>query len=302
MHKLKETILKAVDGKFLQGDSFRMRHDFDGDKVCTSKDKAPAMTVTRISNGWVYHCHRCHTSGHIGDVGLNPVQTRARMDTLKNIPVNKVTENVTLPLDFEQMTGLDHCPVPYDAYHWFWKYSITNEEVVKFNCGWSARYNRVIIPLYEYADWGEEKCDRKLVGWVGREVECQSKEERTRKGIVKYLTRAKKGGRRFFTAPGEADKVVIVEDAISAIKVNLATGYTAIALLNTSVSTDMMRTLRGKTSYLWLDGDMLANSVQTVNRMRTLGLNAKHVHTPKDPKDYNSLFIRETINVKKTVS
>jgi hypothetical protein len=46
---------------------------------------------------------------------------------------------------------------------------------------------------------------------------------------------------------------------------------------------------------------MLANSVKTVNRMRTLGLNAKHVHTPKDPKIYNSLAIRETIRVKKTV-
>jgi hypothetical protein len=302
MHRLKEIILKAVEGRFLQGDSFRLRHDYklDGD-VCTKKGEPPAMTVTRVSNGWVFCCHRCHASGVIGDASMNPTQTRARMDALKSIPINKIVENVTLPFDFEPMTGLDHCPVPYTAYHWFWKYCLNNDEIVKFNCGWSERYNRVIIPLYEYADWGEGEYARKLVGWVGREVECESKEERKRKGIVKYLTRAKKGERRFFTAPGDESKVVIVEDAISAMKVNLAMSYTTIALLNTHVSTDMMRTLRGKTIYLWLDGDMLANSVQTVNRMRTLGLNAKHVHTTKDPKEYNSVYIREQINMKKGV-
>jgi hypothetical protein len=233
---------------------------------------------------------------------MNPTQTRARIDAAHRVPINKVTENVTLPFDFEPMTGLDHCPVPYEAYHWFWKYSLTNDDIMKYNCGWSERYKRVIVPLYEYADWGDGEKARKLVGWVGREIECKTKEERKEKGIVKYLTRAKKGDRRFFLAPGGETTIVIVEDAISAMKVNTATGYTTMALLNTHVSTDLMRTLRGKTIYLWLDGDMLANSVATVDRMRTLGLNAKHIHTPKDPKEYNSLFIKEQIRAKKTVS
>jgi hypothetical protein len=296
LNGLERVILNAVEGRFSKGDSFRMRHAKDGDKICTPKDKDPAMTVTRISNGWVYHCHRCHTSGHIDDAALNPIQTRKRVDAVNDTRINSVTENVTLPFDFMPMTEEENCPVPYTAWHWFWKYSLTDQDIAKFNCGWSERYNRVIIPLYEYI-YSVGDVARKLVGWVGREIECQSKEERKRRGVVKYLTRAKKGKRRFFVAPGE-DTVVIVEDAISAMKVNLATGFTTIALLNTFVNNDLMRTLRGKVIYLWLDGDMLANSVQTVQRMRTLGLDAKHIHTPKDPKEYNSLFIRETIREK----
>lgn len=298
-NSVQKTILKAVDGKFLQGDSFKMRHTGEGDKVCTPKDKDPAMTVTRMSNGWVYFCHRCHIQGFIKDDNLNPTQTRARIDALKKINISKVTENVTLPLDFEPMTGLDHCPVPYNAYHWFWRYSLTNDDIIKYNCGWSERYNRVIVPLYEYAHMGDEMA-RKLVGWVGRELECQTKEERKQKKVSKYLTRAKKGKRRFFVAPGEIDKVVIVEDAISAMKVNTVTDFTTVALLNTDVSNELMSWLRGKVIYLWLDGDMLAHSVKTVNRMRTLGLDTKHIHTTKDPKEYNSLFIDSTIRDKET--
>jgi len=81
MSAISQTILDAVDGKFLQGDSFRMRHRFkaNGDE-CTSLDKDPAMTVTRTSVGWIYHCHRCHMSGAVSTKNLNPIQTRARVD------------------------------------------------------------------------------------------------------------------------------------------------------------------------------------------------------------------------------
>jgi len=296
---LNEAVCEAISGgAFTHGDSFRICHTemVDG-KVCTPSSEPPAMTVTRISGGWVFHCHRCHTSGAIYDDRLNPTQTKARVDALKNPVHHKVLADITLPVDFVPMTGGEDCSVPYHAWHWFWKYNLTNDEIAKFYCGWSENYNRVIVPLYEYAYLGEDIA-KKLVGWVGREVECTSKEERKRKGITKYLTRAKKGQRRYFVAPGREDKVVICEDAISAMKVNLATGYMGIALLNTSVNTDLIRWLRGRTIYLWLDGDMLANSVKTVARMRSLGLDTRNIHTPKDPKCYNSLFIREQIRDK----
>lgn len=287
-------ILKAAEGKFNLGESFRLRHE-----ACTDKTKDPAMTVTRATNGWAYYCHRCGLGGMVWDESLNPDQTKARINALHAKP-NKVTEHVTLPMDFEPMIEAGtfdfrgECPVPYEAWHWFWKYSMLSEDIVKYNCGWSNNYKRVIIPLYEYARLGDELA-RKLVGWVGREVKYNTKEERNAAGVSKYMTRARKGKRRYFVAPGEEGTVVITEDCISAMRVNIATGYTATALLNTSVSNDMMSWLRGKIAYLWLDGDMLASSMKQVQRMRGLGLKAKHIHTPKDPKEYNSLAIRATL-------
>jgi len=300
MSAINDMVREAINGEgvFSPGDNFRICHtEIVNDKICTPSSEPPAMTVTRTSNGWIYHCHRCHTSGAIYDSGLDPAQTKARVKALKNSSRNRMTANITLPVDFIPMLGDDACPVPYQAWHWFWQYDLTKDEIVKFNCGWSDNYNRVIVPLYEYAHLGDGVA-KELVGWIGREGECRSKEERKTKGIPKYLTRAKKGQRRYFVAPGDESKVAICEDAISAMKINLATGYTVIALLNTSVNTDLMRWLRGKTVYLWLDGDMLANSVQTVTRMQSLGLYARNIHTPKDPKCYDSLFIREQIREK----
>jgi hypothetical protein len=287
---INKVILDAVDSRMLQGDTFKIRHD-----ECTPPEKDPAMSVTRVSNGWIYHCHRCHKSGIVNSESLDPSATRARVNAVKAGPKNRITTNIVLPMDFEPMTDSDSSPVPYEAWHWFWKYGLTSADIEKYNCGWSANYKRVIIPLYEYAYVGDELA-HKLVGWIGREVQCATKEERRSKGIIKYITQSKKGRRRYFQAPGEMGKVVICEDAISAMNINLALGYTVIALLNTAVSNDLLRWCRGKKVYLWLDGDMLAHSVNTVNRMRSLGLDAKNIHTPKDPKEYNSLFIKEQIH------
>ena len=294
-----DIILEAVEGRYAQGDSFRIRHTEEvNGSVCTTKDKPPAMTVTRTAYGWVYHCHRCHTSGCATDSNTSPTNTKERLKAIKNSKIDKTVAEVTLPNDFQPMSRRENdSTIPWAAYHWIWQYGISSEDFTKFNVGWSQLYQRVIIPLYEYAHWGDEDVTlaRDLVGWVGRDV--NSKDIQRETNTPKWLTRSKKGKRRYFATPGD-DTVVLVEDAISAIVVHLATGHTTIGLLTTSVSEDLMRVLRGKTIYLWLDGDMLAHSVATVDRMRQLGLKAKHIHTPKDPKEYNKTFIQDTLKVK----
>jgi len=296
MQVIKQEILDAVGGKFLQGDSFRMLHrkKMDG-TVCSQETDDPAMVVTRVANAWVYHCHRCHCSGSIGDTSLHPGQTRARIEALKKIPVNKVTEKVDLPRDFLAMRDkVDHDPVPWEAYHWLWRYQLHQDDILRYKIGWSEIYKRVIIPIYEFAHMGDAIA-KKLVGWVGRDVQQLTKLQRKVKRVPKYLTRAKKGRRRYFMTMGDTDTVVICEDCISAIKVNLATGYCAVALLNTDVGDDLLRWLRGRKVFLWLDGDMLSKSIKMVDKMRQLGLDAKRLFTTKDPKDYNSVYIMDVV-------
>ena len=52
---------------------------------------------------------------------------------------------------------------------------------------------------------------------------------------------------------GDEDTVVVCEDCLSAIRVHESTGYCCLALLNTDVGEDLMRWLRGRKVYLWLD-------------------------------------------------
>jgi hypothetical protein len=205
-----------------------------------------------------------------------------------------------LPFDFQPFVphrGEEHGgAIPWVYCNHMWKYGLVEEEFYLYNVGWSKTWQRVIIPLYEYTFAGELPT-RKLVGWVGRDPTWTK--THAAPDHPKWLTRAQRGARRYFMAPGDDPKgpVVLVEDAISAIKVWKATDYTSIALLTTSVSNELMRKLRDRKIYLWLDPDQLANSVKIVCRMQELGLDAHNVHTTKDPKDYNELAIRVHLRV-----
>ena len=58
MPHIESYILKAVGDRFVQGDSFRIRHEYmNNGTVCTPPDKDAAMVVTRVSNGWLFVCH-----------------------------------------------------------------------------------------------------------------------------------------------------------------------------------------------------------------------------------------------------
>jgi hypothetical protein len=239
----------------------------------------------------------------VPDKVLSPEMTCARLEALKDIKVDDEVSKVALPEDIIYMSEDTQIHllenkmrggIPWKAYHSLWKYGISKENIPKYQIGWSPSWKRLIIPLFEYGNFGSD-LTYKLVGWTGRNINWVKGDK-----YPKWLTRTKKGKRRFFMAPGKEDIVVLVEDPISAMKVTHATGFTSIALLTTSVSDDLMRWLRGKTVYLWLDGNMLAHAVKTVGRMRDFGLNTKRIYTTKDPKDYNTLFILDCIRRKTT--
>lgn len=281
-----------VQVRYRRGDSFRLKHKYKTNgTVCTEDSKDPALIVTRTKNGWVYYCHRCHFQGYLPDSGMSPKETAKRVKLLSDHAESRVQAKIVLPYDFinlrSESENLDE--IPWDAYHHIWQYGITGEDITDHNLGWSPAYNRVIFPLYEYSLFGDTKM-RKLVGWAGRDPDWKKGDKN-----AKWITRSEKGERRYFTSPGDEDTVVIVEDAISAIKVNRATGYTTVALLNAAISDNLCRKLRGKKIYLWLDGDMLAESLLQVQRMRQLGLDARHIYTPRDPKTYNSVYINSSL-------
>jgi hypothetical protein len=248
-----------------------------------------------MSGGFMYHCHRCHTSGAVYDDRLDPRQTLERANSY-TIDPGRMKKDINLPPDMMWMSDYNQKEaIPYEAYNHLWKYGLGEKQIQQFSVGWSPTWNRLIFPLYEYGVFNNV-FGRKFVGWVGRDVKW-TKESK----YPKWLTRTQRGTRRYFMAPGEDEQyVVLVEDSISAIKVWMATKYTCIGLLNAYVDRNLMTKLRDKEKvYLWLDGNMQTNSINTVTCMRELGINAKHIHTPKDPKEYNTLAIATTLRMER---
>jgi hypothetical protein len=303
MFGIRKEILQAIDPSIKLGDTFRLIHEQQVDGSPCSLGKDAALAVTRQKDGWAYYCHRCHEQGFITDDKKSPIEVESMLDKLKKKPraFNKQAE-VELPHDFIPLCkdyDASVCdyqsggPIPWAAYHWLWQYNIQEVEIDKFNVGWSEGYNRVIIPVYEYGGY-DGSMARKLIGWVGREVHCDSKEERKAKKIAKYLTRKKKSQDRiYWVAPPKKsrDHIVIVEDIVSAMKIHKSTDMMTLALLNTHVSNDLMRKCQGRKVHIWLDGNMLAKSVGYMTRFRQFGIECTHIHTPKDPKEYNEAFI-----------
>ena len=51
------------------------------------------------------------------------------------------SKGIHLPKDFSK-------DIPSKAKHWLEKYNITDDEIDRFNFGWSESYQRLILPVY----------------------------------------------------------------------------------------------------------------------------------------------------------
>jgi hypothetical protein len=254
-----------------------------------SLNKNPAMKIYRKEDGWYFHCFRCGYQGFISDGGATPFELKARWKALQSQKSKESLEQITLPEDFIPMLSGNQLEIPAEAWHWFWQYQLSAKVVAQHRIGWSNTYQRVIIPcnkteiLTPSGDYAY-----KLLGWTGREVMCKDKEERNKKGIIKYLTKKSAHVKHlFFHTPVEgSDRVVLVEDIISAMKISSMTNTSAIALLTTYIPPSLMVKLRRYHITIWLDGDMLAKAVNYVSMYGQRGFNVGHITTPKDPKCY----------------
>jgi len=282
-------LIDCIRGGWVLNQSRRIRH------MECSANKSEAMNVTRIGNGWYYNCFRCGFAGFYPDETATAESAAKELDALSAREVMKSTPQIDLPSDFVKMReNPSEEGVPYSGYNWLWQYNLDEYDMKKFNIGWSDDHNRCIIPVYEYLD------GRKLIGWVGRDCRNMTKEVRKKTGGAKYIIRKQQDYKRiFFHAPSKSDTYVIVEDIISAIKVNKIAGVHVYALLNTYVPPIMMLRLRRKRVILWLDNDQLSNMVATVQKATSLGSDMNYIHSALDPKGYGpdaiKIFIKEAL-------
>lgn len=212
-------------------------------------------------------------------------------------PSKTVHEKPSLPSDFVSLlkhrkSGFNK-GIPVKAIRWIAENGMEPTALEEYNVGWSSKYKRIIFPVFEYAYCGEALC-KKLVGWVGRCPFKLNKTVRQQTHTPKYLTKKFKKGTMVYTVPPKVrngiDKsisknmVVVVEDVMSAIKVNQYTGATTVACLTSSIPEDVIFKMKNKLILLWLDMDMFNKAVHIASRYRSLGVHAYATYTTHDPK------------------
>jgi hypothetical protein len=107
------------------------------------------------------------------------------------------------------------------------------------------------------------------------------------------------GKKTTLTLYGESDKLVVVEDVLSAIKVSrLSPDYCAMPLLGSYMSPEWSRIVseRFKWVRIWLDRDKAKESLKMARNLSALGIDSRSVITELDPKEYSKEQIKGFLN------
>lgn len=237
-------------------------------------DSRKRLYVTKTSTGWVFHCHNCAPtmSGHYADKQKQltaPLKTKARILDVQHTKI-KNTSTIKLPDDFTMtLTG--------EGAVWLLKYGITDLERRRHMIGYSPSSGRLILPVFK---------DKKVIFWQGRLLETPTKQR------PKYLSVSAKGVDKMLEIQRGLDRVVIVEDVLSAIKVSRH--CSAIALLGSFIPDSMFDKIKKyKSVGIWLDADKYQQSLVYANRMREFGHRVITITTPKDPKEQSNQTIED---------
>lgn len=268
---------------------------YDYCPLCESHVSRKGFIVTRTTKGFLMWCHSCHKKKFVPHGGgiMYPAYSECMrsgkkfLAKLRAMPEEQDIQNtvVVLPPDFTT-------EIPTAARLWLHKYGITQEEIKQFKFGYSPRYERLILPVYDEAGT--------LVYWQGRyfgtgnspkyfNVRSTSRQE------VWFDT---------ISTGGDSNVIVLVEDIVSAIAV-ARSGVRAIALLGSYLMDSLTEYLVSLSSLsndrqvcVWLDPDKRSSCAQFAKRLVSFGVKARAVlSSDRDPKEYNVEDIRRYCHV-----
>lgn len=229
-------------------------------------------------------CYRCHTktlfkndTPSIKDCLRTAIETRShnrwcvrKHDTFYTSATSEYeakVSDVVLPSDVTN-------ELPLQAQIWLMKYKIVQQEVLQYGICWSPRYQRLIFPVRQ---------EGRLVYWSGRTFRNYSAVN------PKWLNvKSSKAHVCFNVGHRDSPYIILVEDILSALVVIRDTGYCAIALLGSHLNDSVIKLLlsEGKQVRVWLDLDKRCESLRFSKRLNVLGIKARSIITPLDPKEY----------------
>lgn len=248
---------------------------------CTKcNDTRGRLYERETEKGVIFHCFNCNYSGFRPHKPFTPSELLKRLEERNQsvIPSASGTANkVRLPYDFDER-------IPNKGLQWFYKYGIFQEDIKKFHFGYSQKYNRVILPVFD---------DEELVYYQARTLDPPSKNN------PKYINVRQSGAKNVWFknfSNTKNDVLVVVEDILSAVKVGKVTN--AVSLLGSYIPTSFTTLCNDFDKiYLWLDRDKLKESIAYAKKLRLYsGKLVSVVVRDKDPKEHNISEIEEILN------
>lgn len=250
----------------------------DGDQVKRNHPNCPAgrdrkqrLYIKRDGERLLFYCHHCGGSSAKGG------GRRSHIRDGKNVVAHQA---LSLPSDLAVLPGACHV----SANAWLNRYDINEAERQWYRIGWSEYHGRVILPV-----WDMEHTQ--LLAYQRRRVlkdDTMPKYLTTRVKWVKHPT--------FIAAHRDGDTLVLVEDILSAIKVNRVAP--SAALLGTHMS-DWL--LYHASTYdnvvVWLDNDnpqVRADQRRIMRRLEPF-TNVRMAATDVDPKELDHVAIRNML-------
>lgn len=164
---------------------------------------------------------------------------------------------------------------------WLQSFGITGEEAIRAGLKWSPSWEQLCIPFYDRD--GNLCC-------------IQAKNfNHKRASKAKYYNVGDKS-ESFTTYGNHGHTLVLVEDALSAIKIGRKRD--AMPLLGTSISRSKLAALRAsyKELVVWLDADKWREARAIADAASLLGFKATTRYTEHDPKTYTDEQIQEILN------
>jgi hypothetical protein len=231
---------------------------------CGSRDN-----LAKYSDGGAY----CFGCGFLIPSNTSGWVTQAKIE------VEDREDKVYLPSDASQEYSTQ-------AMDWVTKYGITASVLLQRDVYWSYGKERL------YFTFWDKSTDQypELLGYNARTFGAHEKDRK------KYITRVKGDLATllpiYFTKQSmkpqdRSDRLVIVEDCLSAIKIaNICTD--AMPCLGSDIP--LQKVARVASMYhniiIWLDGNMYKKGYELTERFKYLGCETKQVYTEKDPKEF----------------
>lgn len=226
-------------------------------------DHKNRLWMIRREAGIAGYCHHCNNKGFLG--------FRLGSSLFSSKVVN-VAQTAHLPQDYTSK-------IPGKELNWLYSYDLKTKELEEYKIGYSPSLNRIIYPLRDF--------DYKIIGWQGRSVS----------GSPKYITSKGTNATGFFTGFFPTQRIVIVEDVVSAIRIGRFTN--AVALLGTSLKKELKIHLIKNYKYIqmWLDADA-KDKVKELDKAFRLYMATRIISTVKDPKAYTDSEIEQFITAR----
>lgn len=238
-----------------------VRHD--ACPKCGSRDN---LGVYKDGHQWCFGC------GYYKS-GYQRISDRIETGQLSRIQEFSNGSCSSIPSDSDRNIGVE-------SLRWIKQYGITNEEIEKNHILWSESKEQLIFPIYG----GEGE----LLSWQARNFKEGSK--------LKYFTSGRIDEVLHILSHEESDKIVVVEDMISAIKVSRH--GTSMPLFGSHISPSRLNRLRLSFNGLvvWLDRDKAKEAYKASSRASLMGFKTKVIVTDKDPKELSDLEIERELN------